>query len=309
MNNKIVHKKNNTENTENTENFENTESTEIATKNETPREENNENTENTKDAGNVTNTEYKQTPLQYNSQNSQNSSTKSEEYNVAKSKLLKIWASHCSVFRWLHDRSAKDMKQRYMRITIPILVFNTLSGMAIYNTKYFTNIGLSNNTFQFLIGTLNVLCAILNGVRDITRYSELEQLHILSSLRWTKLKNELYVELIVPQEDAHHHTNSTKDENFQKIKILYNELMQSSPTIPNFVISKFVKKFKHKSIFVELPDIVREATDRNTFEKLNLASANTTRKNNIFFEKFIKKTGKTTELSEATPLKKSISNV
>lgn len=150
------------------------------------------------------------------------------------------------------------MYTNYLCVTIPILVLNTFSGTAIYNTEFFERSGVDKLTFQFFIGTLNLLCVILNGVRDMTEFSELNKLHVLARNRWGNLKNDIYIQLLVP--------DKTDDAiQFDKIKILYNELIQTSPIIPDSIISTFIKTFKNHS-FVELPDIVRETSERSQFE-------------------------------------------
>tara|TARA_B100001094_G_scaffold333212_1_gene409540 strand:+ start:5379 stop:5957 length:579 start_codon:yes stop_codon:yes gene_type:complete len=161
--------------------------------------------------------------------------------------LLNKWINHAAVFKWLHDRSSKYLSKWNKMICIPILIMNTVSGMAIYSANLFKN----NNTyfllFELVIGSLNIICLILSGLKDHCKYGEKTELHIQSYKQWTKFKNDIYVELVVP---------STNIKQFvSEMKTRYIDLITMSPYIPNNIIDEYEKEIGING-WTALPDIL-----------------------------------------------------
>lgn len=161
--------------------------------------------------------------------------------------LLKKWVNHAAVFKWLHDRSSKYLSKWNKLICIPILILNTFSGMAIYSANIFKD----NNTyfilFELIIGSINILCLILSGLRDYCKYGEKTELHLQSYKQWTKFKNDIYVELVVPSCD--------KKQFVTEMKTRYIDLITMSPYIPNNIIDEYEKEIGING-WTALPDIL-----------------------------------------------------
>ncbi len=161
--------------------------------------------------------------------------------------LLERWSEHSIVFKWLHFRSSQILKRRSFSLSVPLLVLNTISGGFIYNTELFSNTRNSLVIFEVLVGSLNMLCAILAGIRDYCKYGELGELHEQCYQNWTRFKNELNVELALIEDES-------IPTFLSNMKSRYIELITSSPTIPLRVIRDFEKEFQNNDI--DLPDIV-----------------------------------------------------
>jgi len=165
--------------------------------------------------------------------------------------LLKKWLSHAAVFKWLHDRSSKHFSKKSKFISIPILIFNTTSGMTIFTSNMFKDNNTHYLIFELIIGSLNIMCLVLSGLRDYCKYAEMVELHIQSYKQWTKFKNDIYVELVVPSIDRKEFVN--------QIKMKYIDLISISPYIPNCIIFEYEKKIGNNG-WSALPDIIDGVT-------------------------------------------------
>lgn len=161
-------------------------------------------------------------------------------------KLLESWNEHASVFKWMHFRTSNLLYRKDFFIAIPIIVINTISGGLIYNTELFSGSKTKLIIFECVVGSLNMVCAILSGVRDYCKYGELGKLHEQCYQNWTRLKNEISVELTSINEDE-------LDNFLTQMKSRYSDLISSSPNIPIFIINEFEKV---KDSNIKLPDIV-----------------------------------------------------
>jgi hypothetical protein len=179
---------------------------------------------------------------------SPNKSENSEKTdNQTKKQLLEVWSSHAATYKWLHDRSAKKLKKNSVNISIPVLILNSLSGLLIYRTENFSNSKSGLLIFELLVGSLNILCVILTGIRDYCKYGEQSELHRQSFHRWSKFKNEIYVELVAPSVPL--------DTLLFQMKTKYIDMIASAPTIPNEILKMYEKEVDIES-GATLPDII-----------------------------------------------------
>lgn len=169
-------------------------------------------------------------------------------------KLLKTWALHSIVYKWLHDRSAKSLFRKKILISIPLLLLNTVGGILVYKADLFLN--YSNNAnknliiFECTVGTINMLCVLLTGLKDYFGFGETSELHIQAFQNWTKFKNEIYVELSIPSMKASEFLN--------QMKVRYVDLISYGPRIPNEIIDMYIQKFGCETDInsFSLPDII-----------------------------------------------------
>tara|TARA_Y100000389_G_scaffold148109_2_gene147169 strand:- start:17371 stop:18066 length:696 start_codon:yes stop_codon:yes gene_type:complete len=170
--------------------------------------------------------------------------------------LLQVWSSHAATYKWLHDRSAKKLKKQSVNISIPVLILNSLSGLLVYRTENFNNSKSGLLLFELLVGSLNICCVILTGIRDYCKYGEQSELHRQSFHRWSKFKNEIYVEIVAPSIPI--------DTLLFQMKTRYIDMIASAPTIPNDILSLY-----EKEVGVDqdeaLPDII---DGKSQFQKI-----------------------------------------
>ena len=169
---------------------------------------------------------------------------------IDKKTLLKTWICHATVYKWLHDRSAKSMFKKKLCISIPLLILNTLGGIIVYKADSFMTTSKRLLIFECVCGSINMCCVMLTGIKDYFCFGEKSELHIQSFQNWTKFKNEIYVEMVLP--------TLSEEEFLGQMKIRYVDLISYGPTIPNEIINIYVKKFKEdiENTEFSLPDII-----------------------------------------------------
>lgn len=174
-------------------------------------------------------------------------------------RLLQIWSSHAATFKWLHDRSAKMLRSKNRSLMIPTLILNSVCGMMVYRTDLFKDSKTALVLFECIVGSLNLACVILNGVRDYSQYAEKAELHHQSFQQWARFKNEIYVELVAPSEE--------KVETFIiQMKIKYIDIINSTPTIPNDIIAFYEKEISNNKPGYTLPDIIDGMSNFKPFD-------------------------------------------
>lgn len=169
-----------------------------------------------------------------------------------KKMLLEIWSSHAATFKWLHDRSAKKLHSQNLGLTIPILILNSFSGIMVYRTDLFNNSKVGLIIFECVVGSLNIACVILSGIRDYSQYGEKSELHKQSFKQWTKFKSDIYVELVAP--------SVSLDTFIFQMKTKYTDMVDASPNIPNEIIELYEKEIGDKEEGYALPDIIDGAS-------------------------------------------------
>lgn len=184
----------------------------------------------------------------------------SDTRNVKNEKimLLQVWSCHAATFKWLHDRSAKKLQAKSRAITIPTLVLNAVSGVMIYRTEMFNESKLLLILFECVVGSLNMACVILNGIRDYSQYAETAGLHRQSFQQWAKFKNEIYVELVAPSVPV--------DDFITQMKTKYVNMIDSSPNIPNDIIKTYESEIGDQEEGYTLPDIIDGASRFRPFD-------------------------------------------
>tara|TARA_B100000965_G_scaffold63807_3_gene49689 strand:+ start:725 stop:1306 length:582 start_codon:yes stop_codon:yes gene_type:complete len=169
---------------------------------------------------------------------------------IDKNYLLKTWASHAIVYKWLHDRSGKSLFRKKLFISVPLLILNTVGGVLVYKADSFMTTDKRLLIFECTVGTINMLCVLLSGLKDYFGFGEKSELHVQYFQNWAKFKNEIYVELSIP---------SMKDNEFlTQMKVRYVDLISYGPSIPNEIIDIYVKKFGKdiENSQLPLPDII-----------------------------------------------------
>lgn len=183
---------------------------------------------------------------------------RTRDINVEKHRLLQIWSSHAATFKWLHDRSAKMLRSKSRALTIPTLILNSISGVMVYRTDLFNDSKLALILFECIVGSLNIACVILNGVRDYSQYAEQAELHIQSFQQWARFKNEIYVELVAPSESL--------DTFIFQMKTKYIDMIDASPNIPNEIIAIYENEIGDNEEGYALPDIIDGASKFKPFD-------------------------------------------
>jgi len=156
-------------------------------------------------------------------------------------RLMGKWADVAGCYRWLHDRSEKKYTKLNMYITIPVIIFSTLTGTANFALDSFIERdNYSAKTYaQATIGGISIFAGILTTLGNFLRFAQGSEAHRVSSVAWGKFQRQITVEISI-------HPNDRMDcMDFLHIcRQDLDRLIEQSPPISDDVIEMFEKEFK-----------------------------------------------------------------
>jgi hypothetical protein len=217
--------------------------------------------------------------------------------------ILIEWADKSMCYRWLHTKSNAMYSYLNALYTIPVIIISTLTGTANFAQTRVPE--QYQALFMMSVGGFNLLAGIVTTIQQFLKITQLNEAHRVSSIAWDKFYRNIKIELAkhpLERMDVKHMIKSSKEE--------FDRLMETSPIIPDSIISQFKNHFiKHNGfetiIKPEICDILiptnnfrnqwfREENrekEENNFLKLKMAKQNKTKKiyeeNNKSIEDFI----------------------
>lgn len=172
------------------------------------------------------------------------------EWSVEHEKILIEWADKAMCYRWLHSRATSLYSYLNACYTIPCIIISTLAGTANFAqsripTEY-------QPLFTMVVGGINILGGIISTIQQFLKITQLNEAHRVSSISWDKFYRNIKIELAKhPNERIAvvHMLKMSKEE--------FDRLMETSPPIPDKIISEFQYKFKHNDNFerISKPEI------------------------------------------------------
>ncbi len=180
-------------------------------------------------------------PLNDQYEISSNSSTrKNIEWSYENEEILAEWCDVAQCYKWLNTETYKYYKNMNSYLTIPCIVFSTISGSASFGIP---SVPIEYQyIIPFLIGSITISVGIMTTVQQYYRYSELNETHRILSIAWDKLARNIRIELSkspLERIDARHFIKFTRLE--------FDRLMENSEIIPDNIIKNFNLKIKEKS--------------------------------------------------------------
>ena len=150
-------------------------------------------------------------------------------------KLLTTWLNKCSGYRWLHLRSHMYFVKWNNYISIPILVLSTTIGMCSFSLVSPDKPNSVGYCFQIIFAIGNVIVAVFTAIHRYSSYPERIEQHKKSSIEYTKIYREIYMELTLP---------SANLVSFSRyILSRYDKLNQDAPDVPQCIVKEFNKRF------------------------------------------------------------------
>jgi len=150
--------------------------------------------------------------------------------------LLVEWADKAMCYRWLHSRSHLSYSNLKAWFTIPVICMSTLTSTANFTfQKYSNNV---QNIAINIIGTINILAAIISTIDQFLKISEFNEAHRISCISWDKFYRNIKVELSKHPDERIHVTHMIKIS-----KEEYDRLIETSPMITTSIINEFKKTF------------------------------------------------------------------
>ena len=165
--------------------------------------------------------------------------TKHIEWSPENEMIMVEWCDIAQCYKWMNTRSHIQYSYMHAWFTIPAITLSTITG-----TASFAQASLPENYQLYapaVIGTINIFIGILTTVQQYLKISELNEAHRVSAISWDKFARNIRIELSkLPSErmDAGQFIKLSRQE--------FDRLMETSPSISEWIIKEFEKSFKGK---------------------------------------------------------------
>jgi len=187
----------------------------------------------------------KKTPIDTDPTLAQMSIDQSTEWTVEHEKILAEWADKAMCYRWLHSRATSLYSYLNACYTIPCIIISTLAGTANFAQTRVPE--EYQPLFTMVVGGINILGGIISTIQQFLKITQLNEAHRVSSIAWDKFYRNIKIELTKhPNERIHvsHMLKISKEE--------FDRLMETSPVIPDNIISQFKHAFHNSNEFVKI---------------------------------------------------------
>jgi hypothetical protein len=159
------------------------------------------------------------------------------KWTIDHEKIFIEWADKAMCYRWLHSRAHEWFSFMNGLYTIPVIVLSTLTGTANFAQ---TRVPVDyQNYYAMAVGALNIIAGIISTVQQFLKITQLNEAHRVSSIAWDKFYRNIKIELAKHPDE--------RIQVFQMIKMCkeeFDRLMETSPSIPEYVVVEFKKTFK-----------------------------------------------------------------
>lgn len=164
--------------------------------------------------------------------------------------LLAKWSDYASCYRWLHDRTEKQLSWSNNWITIPVIILSTITGTASVGLNSLVGDSLEAQKYaQISIGLVSLSTGILTTLGNYFRFAQNSESHRVAAVSWSKFNRLIAVELAQKPDD--------RMDSLDFISLCRQDLdrlIEQSPQIPDNIISSFEKEFEYQED-LNRPDI------------------------------------------------------
>ena len=179
------------------------------------------------------------------------------------------WADKAMCYRWLHTRATTMYSKLNTWYTIPVIIISTLTGTANFAQDRIPS--NYHSVYVMAVGGFNILAGIITTIQQFLKVTQLNEAHRVSSIAWDKFYRNVKIELTK-------HPDERMDVT-QMIKICkeeFDRLIETSPIIPEKIISKFKSSFRKTKYYdtINKPEICDELISTNTFRNTWLNDEN-----------------------------------
>lgn len=159
--------------------------------------------------------------------------------------ILIEWADKAMCYRWLHSKSNAMFSSLNAWYTIPVIVISTLTGTANFAQE---RVPVAYQSyFSMIVGAFNILAGIITTIQQFLKVTQLNEAHRVSSIAWDKFYRNIKIELAKhPSEriDVRQMIKMSKEE--------FDRLMETSPNVPETIISQFKNNFNDQDMFKKI---------------------------------------------------------
>jgi hypothetical protein len=198
------------------------------------------------------------------------------DWTVDHEDILIEWADKAMCFRWLHSRAHALYSKLNYNYTIPVIVISTLTGTANFAQDRVPE--AYQGYFVMIVGGFNILAGIITTIQQFLKITQLNEAHRVSGIAWDKFYRNIKIEL-ARHPDERMHVNQM----LKMCKEEFDRMMETSPNIPDEIISEFKTKFKDSLEFEDIikPEICDKLTSTETFRNQWSSQDSLTKKKNL----------------------------
>lgn len=160
--------------------------------------------------------------------------------------LLKAEGEKALGSAWIHARCENYYAQRNQWIAIPCVVLSTLSGSASVGSQTMFS---DAKTASLAIGAVSIFVGILQTLSGFWGFAKLQEANRIAEIAYSKLHRFIAVELTLPRAERVAPKDMLK---FCRDSI--ERLAETSPLIPETIVSEFTAKFSKDYADVAVPD-------------------------------------------------------
>lgn len=163
-----------------------------------------------------------------------NNNNKYIEWHDENENILKSWGDKAQCYQIIHDKSSKKYTTLNAWYTIPIIIFSTITGTGNFAQGSFVDNW--KEQVIFIIGTINIISAILATIAQYLGVARKAESHRISSILWDKFSRKIRIELSKIRDDrieCNYFINYCQQE--------YDRLVETSPNISSDIIRWFRK--------------------------------------------------------------------
>jgi hypothetical protein len=129
--------------------------------------------------------------------------------------------------------------------TIPVIVISTLTGTANFAQE---RVPLAyQNYYVMIVGGFNILAGIITTIQQFLKITQLNEAHRVSGIAWDKFYRNIKIEIAKHPNERIHATQMLK-----LCKEEFDRLMETSPVIPEKIISLFKDSFKKSDNYLKI---------------------------------------------------------
>ena len=156
--------------------------------------------------------------------------------------ILIEWADKAMCYRWLHSKANSMYSSLNAWYTIPVIIISTLTGTANFAQE---RVPLAYQSyFVMIVGAFNITAGIITTIQQFLKITQLNEAHRVSSIAWDKFYRNIKIELAkhpIERIDVKQMIKMSKEE--------FDRLMETSPNVPDKIITEFKTNFKTSDIF------------------------------------------------------------
>ena len=164
------------------------------------------------------------------------------EWTPEHEKILIEWADKAMCYRWLHSKSNAMFSSLNAWYTIPVIIISTLTGTANFAQE---RVPLEYQSFfVMIVGAFNITAGIITTIQQFLKITQLNEAHRVSSIAWDKFYRNIKIELAkhpIERIDVKQMIKMSKEE--------FDRLMETSPNIPEKILSQFKTNFNGEAVF------------------------------------------------------------